>query len=67
MWQETYPAASPPNTGRLATSAFSSVVFPTPLFPRITVHCRGLPWPSDRSSVCAGPKQRTFSSVSDKK
>src|SRR5262249_14021221 len=60
-----------PITGRLSlskpASACSTVVFPVPFSPRIIVHAAGFAFPSDRSSVCFGPKQRTFSTVSDKK
>src|SRR5262245_7572890 len=51
--------------GNEATRHCNNVVLPTPFSPKIIVHCAGQPLPSDKSSVCFGPKQRTFSTVSD--
>ncbi len=53
--------------GSSAAMDWRSVVFPVPLSPKITVQRAGLPLPSERSRVCFGPKQRTFSTLSDRK
>ena len=48
-------------------TACNSVVFLDPLSPKITVHGIGCPRSVESCKVCDGPKQRTFSSSTDRR
>ena len=55
------------NVGSNPAKHFKIVVFPVLLFPKITVHCAGLPSPSEKSISCLPRKHLTFSMVNDLK